>query len=77
MDTQMQGGRCPLTPRPGCVTLERIARMVCRKGGVPGVNVISVMISVRIVTHQANVVRADSDSQCSEHRQCAERGQRW
>lgn len=75
MDVQVQPGRSPLVPRAGAVARKRIAGMVSGKSGIPSVNVVSVMIGVRIVIHYANVVRADSSSQCSEHRQCAERGQ--
>src|SRR5437773_12429971 len=75
MTVQMQSGRSPLVPKPDIVMLKRIAGMISGKGGVPRVDVVSVTIGRRIVTHQANVARADSNSQCSEHRQCAERGQ--
>jgi hypothetical protein len=71
----MQGGRNPLVPKPGIVVLKRIAGMIGGKGGMPGVKVVSVTTGKRIVIHQANVVRADSSSQCSEYRQCAECGQ--
>ena len=47
----MQRGRSPLVPSPGTVTLKRIAGMVSGKGGVPSVNVVSVMIDIRIVIH--------------------------
>jgi hypothetical protein len=75
VDVQMQRGRSPLPSRPGTVTLKHIAGMVSGKSRVPGVNVISVMICVRIVTHSANIASIDSSSQYSERRQCAERGQ--
>jgi hypothetical protein len=75
VDVQMQRGRSPLPSRPSTVTLKRIAGMVSGKRRMPGVKVISVMIRIRIVTHHANVASIDSSSQCSEHRQCAERGQ--
>lgn len=72
----MQCGRGPLVLRARAVVLKRIARMVSGKGAMPGVNVVSVMTGIRIVIHQANVVRVDSSSQRSERRQCAGRGQR-
>ena len=75
MTVQMQRGRSPLMPKPGIVMLKRVAGMVSGKGGVPSVNIVSVTIGIRIVIHKANVVRADSSSQCSESRQCAEGGQ--
>jgi hypothetical protein len=74
MTVQMQRGRSPLMPKPHIVMLKRIAGMISGKGGVPGVNVVSVTIGRRIVIHQVKVARADSSSQCSEHRQCAECG---
>ena len=74
MTVQMQRGCSPLVPEPGIVMLKRIAGMISGKGGVPGVNVVSVTIGRRIVIHQVNVARADSSSQCSEYRQCAECG---
>ena len=74
MAVQMQRGRSPLVPKPGIVMLKRIAGMISGKGGVPGVNVAGVTIGRRIVIHQVNLVRADSSSQCSERRQCAECG---
>lgn len=55
--------------------LKRITRVVSGKGGIPGVNVVSVMTCIRIVIHQVNVTRVDSSSQHSEYRQCAKRGQ--
>ena len=75
MTVQMQRGRSPLVPKPSIVMLKRVAGMISGKGGIPGVNVVSVTTSKRIVIHQANLARADSSSQCSEHRQRAECGQ--
>lgn len=51
MTLQMQRGRSPLVPKPGIVTFKRIAGMVSGKGGVPSVDVVSVMTDVRIVSH--------------------------
>jgi hypothetical protein len=74
MTVQMQRGRSPLVPKPGIVMLKRIAGMISGKSSVPAVNVVSVTIGRRIVIHQANVARADTSSQRSECRQCAECG---
>jgi hypothetical protein len=51
MDVQVQRGRSPLVLRADAVALKRIAGTVSGKGGVPSVNVLSVMIGIRIVIH--------------------------
>jgi hypothetical protein len=55
MDIQLQRGRSPPVLRTDIVALEPVAGMVGGKGGIPVVNVVSVMPCIRIVIHQTNV----------------------
>ena len=51
VDVKVQRGRSPLVLRPGTVALKLVAGMAYGKGGIPSVNVVSVMIGIRIVIH--------------------------